>query len=155
MTIPVSKRPSSLIPCLTYGISLSKNDIITDEIAKLFQGKNFAFVATLMKDGSPQITPTWIDLENNMILVNTAEDRVKHRNIVRDPRVAVSIIDSTNPYNMVTVQGKVIEQTTKGADDHINKLAKKYLGVDKYPSRSPTEKRIIFKIKPDKVFLMK
>ena len=155
VTIPVSKRPSSLIPCLTYGISLSKNDIITDEIAKLFQGKNFAFVATLMKDGSPQITPTWIDLVNNMILVNTAEDRVKHRNIVRDPRVAVSIIDSTNPYNMVTVQGKVIEQTTKGADDHINKLAKKYLGVDKYPSRSPTEKRIIFKIKPDKVFLMK
>ena len=108
-----------------------------------------------MKDGSPQITPTWIDLENNMILVNTAEGRVKHKNVTRDPRVAVSIIDSTNPYNMVTIQGKVIEQTTKGADDHINKLAKKYLGVDKYPSRSPTEKRIIFKIKPDKVFLMK
>ena len=108
-----------------------------------------------MKDGSPQITPTWIDLENNMILVNTAEDRVKHRNIVRDPRVAVSIIDQTNPYNMVTIQGKVIEQTTKGADEHIDKLAKKYLGVDKYPFRTPTEKRIILRIRPDKVFHMK
>ncbi|OLB89479.1 MAG: PPOX class F420-dependent enzyme [Thaumarchaeota archaeon 13_1_40CM_38_12] len=128
---------------------------MTDEIAKLLQGKNFAFVATLMKDGSPQITPTWIDLENNMILVNTAEDRVKHRNIVRDPRVAVSIIDQTNPYNMVTIQGKVIEQTTKGADEHIDKLAKKYLGVDKYPFRTPTEKRIILRIRPDKVFHMK
>src|SRR5436309_6644709 len=135
--------------------SVSKDVTITDEIAKLLQGKNFAFVATLMKDGSPQITPTWIDLENNMILVNTAEDRVKHRNIVRDPRVAVSIIDQTNPYNMVTIQGKVIEQTTKGADEHIDKLAKKYLGVDKYPFRTPTEKRIILRIRPDKVFHMK
>jgi len=135
--------------------SVSNDVTITDEIAKLLQGKNFAFVATLMKDGSPQITPTWIDLENNMILVNTAEDRVKHRNIVRDPRVAVSIIDQTNPYNMVTIQGKVIEQTTKGADEHIDKLAKKYLGVDKYPFRTPTEKRIILRIRPDKVFHMK
>ena len=104
--------------------SVSKDVTITDEIAKLLQGKNFAFVATLMKDGSPQITPTWIDLENNMILVNTAEDRVKHRNIVRDPRVAVSIIDQTNPYNMVTIQGKVIEQTTKGADEHTLNVGK-------------------------------
>ena len=134
---------------------MSKEVIITDEIAKLFQGKNFAFVATLMKDGSPQITPTWIDLENNMILVNTAEGRIKHKNVTRDPRVAISIVDQTNPYSMVTIQGKVIEQVSKGADEHINKLAKKYLGVDKYPFRTPTEKRIIFKIKPDKVFPMK
>jgi len=135
--------------------SVSKDVTITDEIAKLLQGKDLAFVATLMKDGSPQIPPSWIDLENNMSLVNTAEDRVKHRNIVRDPRVAVSIIDQTNPYNMVTIQGKVIEQTTKGADEHIDKLAKKYLGVDKYPFRTPTEKRIILRIRPDKVFHMK
>src|SRR5436309_15912324 len=116
----VTFEVNRLINYSIYYIHVGKTtNQITEPMSKLFQGKNFAFVATLMKDGSPQITPTWIDLENNMILVNTAEDRVKHRNIVRDPRVAVSIIDQTNPYNMVTIQGKVIEQTTKGADEHI------------------------------------
>ena len=121
----------------------------------LLEGKNFAFVATLMKDGAPQITPTWIDLEDNIILVNTAEGRVKHKNVSRDPRVAVSIVDEKNPYNMITIRGRVMEQTTIGADEHIDKLAKKYLGVDKYPFRSPTEKRIILKIKPENIFHMK
>ena len=131
------------------------DNIINEETAKLFEGKNFAFVATLMKDGSPQITPVWVDLEDNTILVNTAEGRAKHKNVSREPRVAISIVDNNNPYNMVTVRGRVVEQTTKGADEHIDKLAKKYLGVDKYPFRSPTEKRIILKIKPENVFHMK
>lgn len=129
--------------------------MIDDQVAKLLKEKNLAFVATLMKDGSPQITPTWIDLENNTILVNTAEGRVKHKNVLRDSRVAISIVDQNNPYNMVTIRGRVVEQTTNGADEHVDKLAKKYLGVDKYPFRSPTEKRIILKIKPEKVFHMK
>jgi PPOX class probable F420-dependent enzyme len=134
---------------------VSKNDKITDQVATLLKAKNFAFFATLMKDGSPQITPTWVDLEDNTILVNTAEGRVKHKNVTRDPRVAISVVDQSNPYNMVTIRGRVIEQTTKGADEHIDKLAKKYLGVDKYPGRSPTEKRIVLKIKPENVFHMK
>ncbi|TLX71244.1 MAG: PPOX class F420-dependent oxidoreductase [Thaumarchaeota archaeon] len=135
---------------------MSNNQIINSEVTTLLEGKNFAFVATLMKDGSPQITPTWIDLEDNIILVNTAEGRVKHKNVSRDPRVAVSIVDEKNPYNMVTIRGRVVEQTTIGADVHIDKLAKKYLGVDKYPFRSPTtEKRIILKIKPENIFHMK
>ena len=131
---------------------MTKDEIISDEVAKLFLEKNLAFLATLMKDGSPQITPTWVDLENNMVLINTAEGRVKQRNVTRDPRVAVSIADQHNVYNMVTIRGRVVEQTTKGADDHIDKLAKKYLGVDKYPFRSPNEKRVILKIKPEKIF---
>lgn len=131
---------------------MTKDEIISDEVAKLFLEKNLAFLATLMKDGSPQITPTWVDLENNTVLINTAEGRVKQRNVTRDPRVAVSIVDQHNVYNMVTVRGKVIEQTTKGADEHIDKLAKKYLGVDKYPFRSANEKRVILKIKPEKIF---
>ena len=131
------------------------DNIINEETAKLFEGKNFAFVATLMKDGSPQITPVWVDLEDNTILVNTAEGRAKHKNVSREPRVAISIVDNNNPYNMVTVRGRVVEQTTKGADEHIDKLAKKYLGVDKYPFRSPTEKRVILKIKPENIFHMK
>ena len=131
---------------------MTQDEIISDEVAKLFLEKNLAFLATLMKDGSPQITPTWVDLENNTVLINTAEGRVKQRNVTRDPRVAVSIVDQHNVYNMVTVRGRVIEQTTKGADEHIDKLAKKYLGVDKYPFRSATEKRVILKIKPEKIF---
>jgi PPOX class probable F420-dependent enzyme len=125
---------------------------ITEPVAKLLSDKNFAFISTLMSDGSPQVTPTWIDFEDNIILYNTAEGRIKHKNISRDPRVAVSIIDHNNPYNMVSIRGIAIEQTNEGADEHIDKLAKKYLGVDKYPMRSPNEKRIIVKIKPEKIF---
>ncbi|MGH9923393.1 MAG: PPOX class F420-dependent oxidoreductase [Nitrososphaerales archaeon] len=131
---------------------MSQNNTITPEVAKLLEGKNFAFVATLMKDGSPQITPTWVDLEQNTILVNTAEGRLKHKNVSRDPRVAVSVFDHNNPYNMVSIRGRVIEQTRSGADEHIDKLAKKYFGVDKYPFRSPSETRVILKIKPEKIF---
>ena len=131
---------------------MSQNNTITPEVAKLLEGKNFAFVATLMNDGSPQITPTWVDLEQNTILVNTAEGRVKHKNVSRDPRVAVSVFDHNNPYNMVSIRGRVIEQTRSGADEHIDKLAKKYFGVDKYPFRSPSETRVILKIKPEKIF---
>jgi len=125
---------------------------ISEPIAKLLEGRNFAFVATLMKDGWPQITPTWVDLEDGKILVNTAEGRLKQKNISRDGRVAISVIDHNNPYHMVTVRGRVVEQMKEGADEHIDKLAKKYLGVDKYPLRSPKEKRIIIKIIPEKVY---
>ena len=130
-------------------------DSITDpSIAKLFEGKNFAFIATLMKDGSPQVTPTWVDIDknNNTILVNTAKGRIKHRNISRDPRIAVSVIDFSNPYDTVTVRGKVVEQLKgKEADEHIDKLAKKYLDKDKYPRRRPGEERVLLRIEPELV----
>jgi len=124
---------------------------ITEPVAKLLEGKNLAFVATLMKDGWPQITPTWVDIEGGKILVNTAEGRLKQKNISRDGRIAISIADQNNPYHMVTVRGRVVEQTNEGADEHVDKLAKKYLGVEKYPLRSPNEKRIIIKIKPERI----
>jgi PPOX class probable F420-dependent enzyme len=131
---------------------------ITDpSIAKLFEGKNFAFLATLMKDSSPQVTPTWVDIDknNDTILVNTARGRIKHRNISRDPRVAVSLIDSSNPYDMVTVRGRVVEQIRgKNADEHIDKLAKKYLDKEKYPRRRPGEERVLLRIKPELVARM-
>jgi PPOX class probable F420-dependent enzyme len=138
--------------------SSEKSDSITDtSIAKLFEGKNFAFLATLMKDGTPHVTPTWADIDksNNTILINTAKGRVKHRNISRDPRVGISVIDSSNPYHMVSVRGKVIEQINgKGADEHIDKLAKKYLGKDKYPGRASGEERLLLRIKPQHVARM-
>lgn len=124
---------------------------ITEPVAKLLEGRNLAFVATLMKDGWPQITPTWVDIEDGKILVNTAEGRLKQKNISRDGRIAISVADQNNPYHMVTVRGRVVEQTNAGADEHIDKLAKKYLGVEKYPLHSPNEKRIIIKIKPERV----
>lgn len=126
---------------------------ITEPIAKLIEGKNFAFISTLMKDGSPQVTPTWIDMENrNILLINTAEGRLKHKNVSRDPRVAISVIEHNNPYHMAAIRGRVVEQTNAGADANIDKLAKKYLGVEKYPGRAPGKKRILLKIRPEKVF---
>ena len=128
---------------------------LTASAIGLLKGKNIAFVASLMKDGSPQITPVWIDYDGQFILINTAEGRVKQKNFQRDPRVAISIIDPTNPYNTVSIRGNVTDQVSEGADDHIDKLAKKYLNKDKYPGRAPGEKRILLKIKPKKVVHMK
>jgi PPOX class probable F420-dependent enzyme len=125
---------------------------LTDSAIGLLKGKNIAFVASFMKDGSPQITPVWIDYDGKYIMINTAEGRVKQKNFQRDPRVAISIIDPTNPYNTVSIRGTVTEQVLEGADAHIDKLAKKYLGADKYPFRSPGEKRVILRIVPEKVF---
>ena len=127
---------------------------MTEPVAQLLKGKNFAYVPTLMKYGSPQVTPTWIDIEKdgNSILINTAEGRIKHKNLSRDPRVAISIADQSNPYNMVSIRGRVIEQITEGADEHTDTLARKYLGMDKFPYRSANEKRVMLKIKPEKVY---
>ena len=131
---------------------MTDTDKISPDVEKLLQDKNLAFVATLMKDGSPQITPTWIDLIDGVIIVNTAEGRIKQRNLSRDQRIAISIVDRNNPYNMVTIRGKVIEQTNLDADKHIDKMAKKYLGVEKYPFGITGEKRILLKIIPQKIF---
>jgi PPOX class probable F420-dependent enzyme len=132
---------------------------LTDpSIRKLFEGKNFVFVSTLMRDGTPHITPTWVDLEedNGHILVNTAMGRVKQKNVSKNPNIALAIVDQNNPYDMVSVRGKVVEQINgNAAERHIDKLAKKYLGKDKYPGRAPGEKRIILKIKPEHIFHMK
>ena len=138
-------------------MSQGSNNKVTDpSVRKIFEGKNFVFISSIMKDGSPQVTPTWVDIENGNILVNTAVGRLKHKNISRDPRVALAIADQNNPYDMVTVRGRTIEQVTgDAAEEHIDKMAKKYIGKDKYPFRSPGEKRVILKIKPEKVFHMK
>jgi PPOX class probable F420-dependent enzyme len=126
------------------------------EIMPLLQDKNFVFIATIMEDGSPQITPTWVDVEHDgTVLVNTAMGRVKQKNVTRDPRVAVSVVDKNNPYHTASIRGKVIEQTKKGADEHIDKMAKKYLGMDKYPGRGPGEERVLLRIKPEKISHMK
>jgi PPOX class probable F420-dependent enzyme len=124
---------------------------ITPPIAKLLEGKNFVSFATLMEDGSPHVAPTWVDHEGDVILINTAMGRIKEKNVRKDPIVALSIFDQENPYHMVSIRGKVVEITTDGADDNIDKLAKRYFGVDKYPFRAQGEKRIILKIRPERI----
>jgi len=121
---------------------------------KLFREPNFAHLATIMPDGSPQVTAVWVDLDGEHILVNTAEGRQKPKNVRRDPRVAIDVISREDPYRMVAVRGRVVEVTNEGADAHIDKMAKKYLGQDKYPFRAPGERRVIFKIEPEHVATM-
>ena len=111
----------------------------------------FAQLATLNADGSPQVTPVWVDFDGANILVNTARGRVKTKNLAREPRVALSISDPENPYRYLGVQGRVTEMTETGADAHIDKMAKKYLGKDKYPFSAPGEVRMLVKNAPDKV----
>ena len=121
---------------------------------KLFEGKNLVFIATTMKDGSPQVSPVWADFEDGYVMINTAEERIKHKNVLRDPRVAVSVVDKNNPLDMATIRGKVENIIPDYDYIHINKLTKKYMGKDTYPFRRPGEKRIILKIKPEKTFVM-
>lgn len=117
----------------------------------LFEKPNFGHLATLMPDGSPQVTPVWVDIEGDTILFNTAEGRVKTRNLDRDGRVAISVADQHNPYRYIQVRGRVVSRTHDGADAHIDRLAKKYLGQDRYPFRQPGEQRVIFRIQPEHV----
>jgi PPOX class probable F420-dependent enzyme len=121
---------------------------LTESAIKLIDEKNFAYLATLLPDGSPHVTPMWVDHEGDMLLMNTAVGRVKQRNITRDPRVSITIVDSNNPYDRIIIHGRVVSQTEEGAEAHIDKLAKKYTGANKYQKTSPNEKRIIIKIEP-------
>ena len=134
--------------------TVNSPNMSSEPILKFFADRNFAFISTINKDGSPQVTPTWIDFDekHGLILINTAVGRLKQKNVSRDPRVSISMIDGrVNPYSMVTIKGKVIEQSKSEADEHIDKLARKYLNTDKYPAHSPKVTRIILKIKPEKI----
>jgi len=127
---------------------------IPDGVKKLLEAPNFAHLATLMPDGSPQVSTVWVDFDGKHILVNTAEGRQKPRNVRRDPRVAVSIYNQENPYSSAIVRGRVVEVTHDGAEEHIDRMAQKYLGRSVYPYRQPGERRLIFKIEPDHVSSM-
>ncbi len=104
-----------------------------------------------MEDGSPQVTPVWVDYEGDELVINTADGRLKANNLRRDPRVAVSMTDPEDTYDMVTIRGHASEITEEGADEHIDALAKKYLDADSYPNRRPGEVRLKVKIEPEKV----
>jgi PPOX class probable F420-dependent enzyme len=124
---------------------------LNEHVKELIDKKAFAHVATLMEDGSPQVTPVWVDYEGDELVINTAEGRLKANNLRRDPRVAVSMTDPDDTYDMVTIRGHVSEITEEGADEHIDELAKKYLDEDTYPERREGEVRLKVRIEPEKV----
>jgi len=126
-------------------------EAIPEKYRDLFQKRAFASLATIMPDGTPQVTPVWCDYDGTNVLVNTAKGRVKDRNMRRDPRVSLAIMDPDNPYRYLEVRGKVSEVTENGASSHIDKMAKKYLDKDKYPFAQPGEVRVLYKITPEKV----
>jgi PPOX class probable F420-dependent enzyme len=128
---------------------------IPAEFLDLLQQKTaFANLATIMPDGTPQVTPVWFDYTNGKIRVNSAKGRVKTRNMQEGARVALSILDPDNPYRYIQVRGRVGHVTEAGADAHIDSLAKKYLGKDKYPYARPGEVRVTFEIEPTAVQVM-
>lgn len=124
---------------------------IPEQYKDLFQKKAFAHLATVNGDGTPQVTPVWVDFDGTYIRFNTAKGRVKDQNLRRIPKVALAIMDPDNPYRYLRVSGRVTEVTEQGADQHIDALAKKYLGKDKYPFRQPGEVRVMYRIMPEKV----
>ncbi len=122
---------------------------IPEKYRDLFHKKAFASLGTLMPDGSPQVTPVWCDFDGRYVLVNSAKGRRKDRNMRRDTRVSLALIDPDNPYRYLEIRGRVAEVTEQGADAHIDRMAKKYLGKDKYPHRQPGEVRVLYKIEPE------
>lgn len=128
--------------------------IIPEKFAALLHKKVFAYLATIMPDGSPQVTPVWIDYDGRNILFNSARGRVKDKNVRRDPRVSLSVADPENPYSYFEVRGRVISITEQGAVEHIDKMAQKYLGQAKYPWARPGEVRVVYTVEPEHVSSM-
>ena len=127
---------------------------IPEKYRDLFSKKAFASLATIMPDGRPQVTPVWCDFDGEHVVINSAKGRQKDRNLRRDPRVALAIVDPDNPYRYLEIRGRVVEITEEGALPHIDKMAKKYLGADKYPYGQPGEVRVLYKILPEHATMM-
>jgi len=121
---------------------------------ELLKGKNFAHVGTLRADGSVQVAPVWVDVADGRPVLNTAEGRAWPRNLERDPRITLEVQNMENPYEYVEIRGRVAERTNEGADEHIDSMAKKYLGQDEYPYRQPGEQRLIIRVEPEYVKVM-
>ncbi len=124
------------------------------KVKAMLQKPVFVHLATAMDDGSPQVSPVWVDVEGDTILINSAEGRLKDKNVRGNKRVALSATDPENPYQAIMIRGRVVDITNEGADAHIDKMAKKYMGKDTYPYRNPAEKRVIYKIAPTKTSQM-
>ncbi len=128
--------------------------VIPEKYRDLFQKRAFANLATLMPNGSPQVTPVWCDFDGEHVLFNSAKGRQKDKNVRRDPRVALTLMDPENPYRYLEIRGRVVEITEDGADAMLDRMSKKYLGVDKYPYGAPGDVRVIYKVQPEHTTVM-
>jgi PPOX class probable F420-dependent enzyme len=124
---------------------------ITPELEQLLKEASYAQIATLMPDGSPQLTHVWIDTDGRHVIVNTVATHQKVRNVRRDPRVAINVHEPSKPFRVANIRGRVVEITSNGADQHIDLLAKKYLGANAYPFRRPGQQRVVLKIQPERI----
>jgi PPOX class probable F420-dependent enzyme len=124
---------------------------LNEQQAKLFEGKNFGHVATIRADGSPQVTPVWVDYDGRHVVFNTAVGRAKYNNLQRDARVTIEVLNQENPYEYVMVTGRAELEEGEAAERHIDKLAKKYMGVDEYPNRTADERRVLVRVTPERV----
>lgn len=118
---------------------------------ELLEEPNFCYVATVRRDGTPHVAPVWVDVDGDTVVLNSAKGRAWPTNLRRDPRVTLTVASKDNPYEYVSIRGRLDSESEDGADDHINAMAKKYLGQDEYPFRQPGEERIIVRIAPDAV----
>lgn len=132
---------------------MPKADKLSPGAVKLLQEPQIAQIATIMADGSPQITPVWVDVEpdGTHVIINTVAGNLKTRNIHRNPQVAISVVDKNNPWRYTIVRGTVVEERREGADAHIDTMAQKYLGQATYSMRQPGQQRVILRIKPHHV----
>jgi PPOX class probable F420-dependent enzyme len=128
--------------------------VIPQKYLDLFDKKAFGHLATIMPDGSPQVTPVWVDHDGKCVRFNSARGRVKDKNVRRNAQVAISMQDPDNPYRYLEIRGRVVEITETGADEHANKLSQKYTGKPVYTKRSPAEVRVLYKVEPQKVTSM-
>jgi PPOX class probable F420-dependent enzyme len=124
---------------------------LSQEQAQLFLDRNFGHLGTIRPDGSPHVTPVWVDFDGEDVLFNTAVGRAKHRYMQRDPRVTLEVIGREDPYEYVMVSGRVEMEEGDPAERHIDKLAKKYRGLDEFPRRNPGERRVLVRLRPELV----
>jgi PPOX class probable F420-dependent enzyme len=118
----------------------------------ILRKRSFAHLTTLGPDGSPQTTPNWVDVDDDgRVLINTAEGRAKPRNVRRDPRVSLSVVDADDPYRALMIRGRVEEITNDGAEDHIDAMQRKYHGTEPYPNHDPAHPRVLLKIRPERI----
>ena len=130
------------------------SDAKLNQDAKALLGEPvIANLATVAGDGSPHVTPVWVDVEGDDLVINTAEGRAKTRHLRRSAKVAVSVVDPEDPFRVVALQGSVADITTEDAEAHIDRLAREYLGVDSYPMRQPGEERVKVRMRPERVLM--
>jgi len=127
---------------------------LTDAQRKLLDDKNLAYIATVDASGAPQVTPVWVEYDGTHVRFNTEEKRAKFKHLQKNPRLAVCVANAQNPYQYIEIRGTVVEMTRDGADEMIDRLAKKYIDQDKYPFNKPGDVRVVVKILPEKVLGM-